>query len=54
MAMFSRRCSRTLMSSFGNLTLLDPSRVLENKSPMETIEDERAPEMRDEWPCSFG
>ena len=49
-AMFSNLFSSTLRSFSGNLTLLLPSRavVSRNTSPMEVIEFEIAPEMREE------
>jgi hypothetical protein len=50
MAMFSNLFSSTLRSFSGNLTLLLPSRAVtsRNTSPMEVIEFEIAPEMREE------
>jgi hypothetical protein len=50
MAMFSSLFSSTLRSFSGNLTLLLPSRAVtsRNTSPMEVIEFEIAPEMREE------
>ena len=52
MAMFSSRCSSTLMSFSGNLTFLLPSRAVTSRktSPIEVIECEIAPTMREE--CS--
>jgi len=54
-AMFSNLFSSTLRSFSGNLTLLLPSRavVSRNTSPMEVIEFEIAPEMREECSRSF-
>lgn len=53
MAMFSNLFSSTLRSFSGNLTLLLPSRAVTSRktSPMEVIEWEIAPEMREEG-CS--
>lgn len=50
MAMFSNLFSSTLRSFSGNLTLLLPSRAVTSRktSPMEVIELEIAPEMREE------
>jgi hypothetical protein len=50
MAMFSNLCSSTLSSFSGNLTLLLPSRAVTSRktSPMDVIEYEIAPEMREE------
>ena len=50
MAMFSNLFSSTLSSFSGNLTLLLPSRAVtsRNTSPMEVIELEIAPVMREE------
>ena len=55
MAIFSNLFSSTLTSFSGNLTLLLPSRAVtsRNTSPMEVIELEIAPEMRDECSRSF-
>ena len=56
MAMFSNLFSSTLRSFSGNLTLLLPSRAVTSRktSPMEVIELEIAPEMReDECSRSF-
>jgi hypothetical protein len=50
MAMFSNLCSNTLSSFSGNLTLLLPSRAVTSlkTSPIEVIEFEIAPEIREE------
>ena len=50
MAIFSNLFSNTFKSFSGNLTLLLPSRAVtsRNTSPMEVIEYEIAPEIRDE------
>ena len=55
MAMFSSLCSNTLMSFSGNLTFLLPSRAVTSRktSPIEVMEWEMAPEMREECSRSF-
>ena len=55
MAMFSSLCSSTLTSFSGNLTFLLPSRAVTSRktSPIEVIEWEMAPEMREECSRSF-
>ena len=54
MAMFSNLCSSTLMSFSGNLTSLLPSRAVTSRktSPIDVIEWEIVPEMREEECCS--